>query len=203
MIHQAGLDLTSTRGVQAQETTGLNIPWRYPHKANNSSPKYHTLDTLSNQCDNLSYMDAMTTRSCDSHVTKNVYSPWWKCEPDTDLSDQLSLSDCNASISQTTCKIRTTLEALMRLGGLLPAADGGGGLLPAGGQGGLLPAADGGGGLLPAGGQGGLLPAADGGGDLYGLAWQEKESRFENPVFCTESRNAYRVMADMHYTGNL
>ena len=184
MIHQAGLDLTSTRGVQAQETTGLNIPWRYPHKANNSSPKYHTLDTLSNQCDNLSYMDAMTTRSCDNHVTKNVYSPWWKCEPDTDLSDQLSLSDCNASISQTTCKIRTTLEALMRLGQ--------GGLLPAGGQGGLL----------PAGGQGGLLPAGGQGG-LYGLAWQEKESRFENPVFCTESCNAYRVMADMHYTGNL
>lgn len=76
------------------------------------------MDIVSNLCDNLSFMDSITMRSCDDHVTSksDLCIPWWKCRLETDLLDELPCEgEPGPTAEEERLSLRTSLEALVRV----------------------------------------------------------------------------------------
>lgn len=97
----------------------LRTPWTSTPAAGkkNLSCKYHLLDSMSNLCDDFSYMDIVTRRSCDSHMTTTRlpdHTPWWHCRPQTELSEELSnSSQCDVAMGLSQ-GMAAVMEALVR-----------------------------------------------------------------------------------------
>ena len=98
----------------------LTMPWKQPHCVQRTASKYHSLDTVSNMCDTLSYMDAVAVVSCDSHVTENhhhgCFSPWWCCTTELSLCNELPLTNEQRRSVEFNVRAKAAMEALA-LGG--------------------------------------------------------------------------------------
>lgn len=94
----------------------FTIPWKHPHCVHRTASKYHSLDSVSNMCDILSYMDTAAMVSCDSHVTENhqheCFSPWWTSMTEMSLCSELPLTNEQKCSVELNINARAAMEAL-------------------------------------------------------------------------------------------